>query len=66
MEYKGIYYGDTNEQKFYEGGAHFRYKDLYKCLEKLYKKQNAFFFHSPNQVKLFIFKLFKLVFKNKK
>ena len=27
-EYKGIYYGDTNEQKSYEGGAHFRYSDL--------------------------------------
>lgn len=30
--YKGIYYNDSKEQRFYEGGAHFRYKDLYKIL----------------------------------
>ena len=34
-EYKGIYYNDDKEQEFYEGGAHFRYYDLYRCLEKL-------------------------------
>ena len=38
-EYKGIYYGDTTEQQFYEGGAHFKYIDLYKKLEILYQKQ---------------------------
>ena len=31
-EYKGIYYGEKKEQRFFEGGAHFRYKDLYKIL----------------------------------
>ena len=49
-EYKGIYYGDTNEQKFYEGGAHFKYSDLYKFLEKLYQIQKASFYYSPEQV----------------
>lgn len=34
-EYKGIYYGDDNEQMFYEGGAHFDYQLLYKALVKL-------------------------------
>ena len=31
QEYKGIYYGETNEQHFYEGGAHFKYikKEMY-------------------------------------
>ena len=49
-EYKGIYYGDTNEQKFYEGEAHFKYSDLYKILEKLYQIQKASFYYSPEQV----------------
>ena len=39
QEYKGIYYGDTNEQKFYEGGAHFKYIELYRRLEMLYRQQ---------------------------
>ena len=34
--YKGVYFGnDTNEQKFYEGGAHFKYIDLYNILDNL-------------------------------
>ena len=34
--YKGVYFGnDTNEQQFYEGGAHFKYKDLCDILEKI-------------------------------
>ena len=33
-EYKGIYYNDDKEQQYYEGGAHFKYKELYKILEK--------------------------------
>ena len=39
-EYKGIYYGDETEQKFYEGGAHFKYNKLYKILEILVKERN--------------------------
>ena len=35
-EYKGIYYNDNNEQHFYEGGAHFRYRDLFDRLERLH------------------------------
>ena len=38
-EYKGIYYGEETERKFYEGGAHFKYSHLYKILEKLSKEQ---------------------------
>ena len=37
--YKGIYFGDENEQQYYEGGAHFKYKDLYNILEELIKKE---------------------------
>ena len=34
--YKGVYFGnDSKEQKFYEGGAHFKYKELYKVLENI-------------------------------
>ena len=39
-EYKGIYYKDDTEQKFYEGGAHFKYVELYKILEEIAKKLN--------------------------
>ena len=39
-EYKGIYYGDEKEQKFYEAGAHFKYIKLYKILEKIAKERN--------------------------
>ncbi len=39
QEYKGIYYGETNEQHFYEGGAHFKYIELYRRLEILYRQQ---------------------------
>ena len=33
--YKGIYYKETKEQKYYEGGAHFPYKVLYTILLNL-------------------------------
>ena len=33
--YKGIYYKDTKEQKYYEGGAHFKYKTLFNVLLSL-------------------------------
>ena len=34
-DYKGIYYNDEKQQKFFEGGAHFPYKDLYNRLIRL-------------------------------
>ena len=34
-EYKGIYYNDKKDVRFFEGGAHFRYKDLVRVLESL-------------------------------
>ena len=37
-EYKGIFYGDDSEKKYFEGGAHFNYKDLYRKLFDLTKK----------------------------
>lgn len=33
--FKGIYFGNEEDQKFYEGGAHFKYKQLCKILEKI-------------------------------
>ena len=33
--YKGVYYNETKEQKFYEGGAHFKFKDLFNMLKVL-------------------------------
>ncbi len=35
MDYKGIYYGESKLQKFFEFGAHFKYSDLYRLLENL-------------------------------
>ena len=40
-EYKGIYCNDIAEQQYYEGGAHFKYKELYKILEEISKKENS-------------------------
>lgn len=34
-DFKGIYYNDNNEQRYYENGAHFKYKDLCIRLERL-------------------------------
>ena len=50
-EYKGIYYGNSNEHHFYEGGAHFKYIDLYNNLENLYKEQSLI--QPLNQVNFF-------------
>ena len=38
-EYKGIYYGNSNEHHYFEGGAHFKYIELYRRLEILYRLQ---------------------------
>lgn len=38
--YKGVYYGENIEQHYYEGGAHFKYKDLFHILLSLYKEKN--------------------------
>lgn len=38
-DYKGIYYNDDKNQKCFEGGAHFKYKQLCKILEKLVSVQ---------------------------
>ena len=35
MDYKGIYYGDSKSQRFFEFGAHFKYSELYRQLELL-------------------------------
>lgn len=37
-EYKGIFYNDNSEKRYYEGGAHFRYYDLVKALSVLQRK----------------------------
>ena len=37
-EYKGIFYNDNSEKKYYEGGAHFKFSDLVKTLSILQRK----------------------------
>ena len=38
--YKGLYYKETKEQRFYEGGAHFPYEELFKILIYLKEEQD--------------------------
>ena len=38
--YKGVFYGEDTEQKYFEHGSHFLYKDICHRLEKLYNKVN--------------------------
>ena len=38
---KGIYYNENAEQQYYEGGAHFKYNELYLILEEIAKKVNS-------------------------
>ena len=38
--YKGIYFNNSKSLKYYEGGAHFSYKELYNELQILYNKKN--------------------------
>ena len=33
--YKGVFYNQQNEKKYYEGGAHFKYSDLVRELQKI-------------------------------
>ena len=63
-EYKGIYYGDESEKKYFEGGAHFKYIKLYQILEKLALEQKAkrekeLYIHKKN-------KLSNIIMPNKK
>lgn len=34
-DYKGYFYDNKEEKKFYEAGAHFSYKELYRLIEKM-------------------------------
>ena len=38
--YKGLYYKESKEQRFYEGGAHFSYEELYEVLLYLKDEQD--------------------------
>ncbi len=38
-EYKGIFYDDNSERKYYEGGAHFSYEELVTILINIQKQQ---------------------------
>ena len=36
-DYKGVFYEDDTEQRYYEHGAHFQFKDLCRRLENVIK-----------------------------
>ncbi len=61
-DYKGIYYGDSIEPKYYEGGAHFKFIELYRILDFLEKKQKINYDcpKSPIHV-IFLFLFFRLI-----
>ena len=40
LNYKGIFYKEEKEKKYYEGGAHFKYSDLVRILLALIKDEN--------------------------
>ena len=40
INYKGIFYKEQKEKKYYEGGAHFKYMDLVNILIDLIKENN--------------------------
>ena len=40
-EYKGIFYNDNSEKIYYEGGAHFKYKDLVRELTFIKKQRES-------------------------
>ncbi len=40
-DYRGVYYNLPNEHQFFEGGAHFKYSDLYKRLFVLANRENS-------------------------
>ena len=40
-DYKGVFYAkNESEQMYFEGGAHFRYIDLFNILKKIQKKNS--------------------------
>jgi len=41
INYKGIFYNDEKEKKYYEFGAHFKYKELVFELNKLIKEKET-------------------------
>ena len=59
-EYKGIYYGDDSEKKFFEGGAHFKYIKLYKILEQIALEQKMKEKEKEKQKELYVHKRNKL------
>ncbi len=40
--FKGIYFDNNQEQKLFEGGAHFKYLDLYQRLEELVEHEKEY------------------------
>ena len=63
-EYKGIYYNDNTKQQYYEGGAHFKYIELYRSLEELAIKINSKKLQKTiKHVRILILILLNLIFR---
>lgn len=41
LNYKGLFYNEEREKKYFEGGAHFKYNQLYRLLEKISSAQKV-------------------------
>ena len=64
--YKGLYFNNKKEEKtkFFEGGAHFKYIDLYKKLDSLSKQLNVKNKINSEEQKLFDKKIKNLIPEN--
>ena len=67
--FKGIFYNDNNEQKYFEGGAHFKYSELIKQLQNLLNKKEKNLKickeNNNNQKEEKLIKINRLFLKNK-
>ncbi len=61
-DYKGIFYNDTSEKKYYEGGAHFNYKELCKRLNHIAQGLSQTLDRSKNNLNLkYFYRKFLLI-----
>ena len=60
--YKGLYYKESKEQKFYEAGAHFSYEELYEILLYLKEEQDKKKLKVRKRRKLIKIKIIKIQF----
>lgn len=62
-EYKGIFYGNNEEKDYYEGGAHFSYRELIQKLLKLQREPKLKMeHHNKNNLRRKLYTKYKKLF----